>query len=73
MIFDDTIWADHLWTSIFAIAAILAFISSVADRRRQKRTSIEDVGFMPWTLVTVLSMLLAVVTVALAIKTGELF
>ena len=55
------------------LSAVVVLISSLADRRRQKRTNIEDVGFMPWTLMTILAMLLTVVAAALAIKSGELF
>lgn len=73
MNFNDAFWTEHLWTSIAAMAAAVAFISSVADRRRQKRINIENVGFMPWTLLTILSMLLTVVAAALTIKAGELF
>lgn len=73
MILNAAFWTEYLWTSIAVIAAAGVLISSVADRRRQKRTKIEDVGFMPWTFMTILSMLLTVVATALAIKTGELF
>lgn len=73
MNFSDAFWTEHIWTGMAAIAAAVVVISSVADRRRQKRTNIEDVGFMPWTLMTILAMLLTVVAAALAIKTGELF
>lgn len=55
------------------LSAAVVLVSSVADRRRQKRIIIENVGFMPWTLLTILSMLLTVVAAALAIKSGELF
>ena len=73
MNFDDPFWTQHVWTGITVIAAVVVLISSLADRRRQKRTNIEDVGFMPWTLMTILAMLLTVVAAALAIKSGELF
>lgn len=73
MIFPAAFWTDHIWTIVAAGAAAVVLISSVADRRRQKRNNIEDVGFMPWTFMTILSMLLTVVAAALAIKSGELF
>jgi len=43
-------------------------VSSLADRRRHNRMNIEDVGFMPWTTITVFSVLAMVLSVALAIK-----
>ena len=73
MILNDAFWTEYSWTSIAIFSAAVVLASSVADRRRQKRTKIEDLGFMPWTLMTILSMLLTVVAIALAIKTGELF
>ena len=73
MILNDAFWTEYSWTSIAIFAAVAVLVSSVADRRRQKRTKIENVGFIPWTLMTILSMLLTVVATALTIKTGELF
>jgi hypothetical protein len=61
---------DHLWTTISALSAGLVLLSSIADRRRQKRRRIDDVGFMPWTGITVFSVLATVITAAFAIKAG---
>ncbi len=58
----------HLWSGVSLFAAIAVLVSSMADRRRQKRPNIENVGFMPWTGITVLATLTAVVAAALAIK-----
>ena len=41
-------WQDHFWTSLSAASALLVLISSVADRRRHKRTKLDQVGIMPW-------------------------
>jgi hypothetical protein len=46
----------------------MVLISSLADRRRHKRVNIEDVGFVPWPIITVLSVLGTVLAAALAIK-----
>lgn len=66
-------WAEHLWTAMSLCAAVLVFISSFADHRRQKRMRINDVGFMPWTAITVFSVLATVLAAASAIKAGEFF
>lgn len=49
-------------------SASLVLISGVADRRRHKRVNIEDVGFIPWPIITLLSVLGTVLATALAIK-----
>jgi hypothetical protein len=49
---------------------LLAVVSIVADRRRQRRTRIERVGFMPWTAISLFSIGLTLISVALAIKQG---
>jgi hypothetical protein len=46
----------------------MVLISGLADRRRHKRVNIEDVGFVPWPTITVLSVLGTVLAAALAIK-----
>lgn len=63
-------WADNIWVGITALAGAIVVISTLADRRRNRRTDMDAVGFMPWTLITVLSLLAAVVSAALAIKAG---
>jgi len=59
---------DHFWTALSAASALLVLISSVADRRRHKRTKLDQVGIMPWTGITVFSVLITVLAAALAIK-----
>jgi hypothetical protein len=61
-------WQDHFWTALSAASALLVLISSVADRRRHKRTKLDQVGIMPWTGITVFSVLMTVLAAALAIK-----
>lgn len=64
----DAMWQDHFWTLLSVGSALLVLVSSFADRRRQGRTNIDRVGVMPWTTITVFSVLSTVVTAALAIK-----
>ena len=61
-------WQDHFWTAAARWSASMVLISSLADRRRHKRVNIEDVGFVPWPIITVLSVLGTVLAAALAIK-----
>jgi hypothetical protein len=62
------LFSNHLWSALSVLSGIIVIVSTLADRRRNRRTNIEDVGFMPWTAITVLSVLATVVTAALAIK-----
>jgi hypothetical protein len=64
----EGIWRDHFWFALSLILASLVLISSFADRRRHKRANIENVGFMPWTAITVFAVLGTVLSAALAIK-----
>jgi hypothetical protein len=66
--FDGLYWSNHFWTGVSVLSAILVVVSSLADRRRHRRTDIEQVGFMPWTAITVFSVLSTVLAAALAIK-----
>ncbi len=66
--FEQFIWHDHLWTAASMLSAVVVLISSLADRRRHNRTHMDDVGFMPWTAITVFSVLATVLSAALAIK-----
>ncbi len=56
------------WAIVGAIAALVALIAGLAERRRMNRKDIEKVGFMPWPLIMMMSLLLAVVAIGLALK-----
>ena len=64
------LWVFHIWTVIAIAGAILSAVSIFADRRRHRRTRIEQVGFMPWTGISVFSIMVTLMSTALAIKTG---
>lgn len=66
--FDPEYWADHMIMAVAIVAATCVLISIFADKRRQRRVSMDQVGFMPWTAITVFSVLVAVIATALAIK-----
>lgn len=61
-------WQDHFWSGLSLMSALLVLISSFADRRRHQRANFDDVGFVPWTAITVFSVLATVLSAALAIK-----
>lgn len=69
MNFDGGImWQDYFWTLLSVGSGALVLVSSFADRRRHGRTNIDKVGVIPWTTITVFSVLSTVVTAALALK-----
>jgi hypothetical protein len=62
------VYDNHFWEIAASCCAALVAVSAFADRRRNRRMHLEDVGFMPWTGITVMSVLLTVVAIAFAIK-----
>jgi membrane protease YdiL (CAAX protease family) len=58
-----------LWAGCVTALAV-AGIATWGDRRRAKRTDLDNVGFMPWPLILVLAMIVAAVFAAFAMKAG---
>ncbi len=56
-----------LWT-IAGVAAMLFAVSVLAERRRTLRRDPDRVGWMPWTLMQFMAVLLVVFAVAMALK-----
>lgn len=50
------------------MAVGLAGVSAWADRRRARRTNLDAVGFMPWPLIMILSVIVAAVCAAIALQ-----
>jgi len=46
----------------------LAGIAAIADARRMRRRDLDRVGFMPWSLILILSLIVAVFATALTLK-----
>ncbi|WP_417622714.1 hypothetical protein [Parasphingorhabdus sp.] len=46
-----------LWMLLCGLSGTIAVISELGNRRRNNRRDIEDVGFMPWSTVTAMSLL----------------
>jgi hypothetical protein len=63
---DDLEPSQILWAAA-AFFCALAALATWRDHQRAKRRDIDKVGWVPWSLVLVLAMLLAVVCGALAI------
>lgn len=64
---DDYTAAQLLW-ALAGFFAALAALAAWRDHARGKRRDIDKPGWVPWTGVTVLAMLLALVCGALAVR-----
>jgi hypothetical protein len=60
--------SSYFWSAVSVLSGVVVLASSLADRRRHRRSDINDVGFMPWAAITVFSVLATVIAAALAIK-----
>ncbi|WP_041559030.1 hypothetical protein [Novosphingobium sp. PP1Y] len=49
-----------------AVAAIIAAVAWIGDRRRMKRRNLDRVGFMPWTTIFFWSLLAAVLLLGIS-------
>jgi hypothetical protein len=60
--------SDTIMAFAGAIAAAIAVLAWVGDRRRMKRTDLDRVGFMPWTSVFFFALMAAVLLLGVAGK-----
>lgn len=63
-------WNFHMWAVIALLSAAASALFVIADRRRQKRVRLDQVGFVPWTGLSVLAMGLTLISAVLAVKAG---
>lgn len=56
--------------AVGAGAVAVAVVANIAERRRHNRKDVENVGFMPWPLITLLAVVVALFATALGIKSG---
>ena len=56
---------EQLWIAVGAMMA-LAVIAGLGEARRRRRKDFDRVGFMPWAMIQVLALLLAVVLASVA-------
>jgi hypothetical protein len=54
--------------TLAAAAAALTAVSALADHRRRNRADMDRVGFMPWPLISLMSVMAALYALAAAIK-----
>ncbi|WP_380878174.1 hypothetical protein ACFB49_15880 [Sphingomonas sp. DBB INV C78] len=57
-----TLWA------LAGVSAGIAGIAALADRRRNQRRDLDRVGWVPWPLILMMAILLAIIFTAFAIK-----
>jgi hypothetical protein len=64
------LWDFHFWIVAAICSALVALVSTLADRRRQRRRLLDQVGFVPWTGISIMAIGLTLIATALAIKAG---
>jgi hypothetical protein len=64
------LFENNFWAFCAALSALCAAIAIIADQRRAKRPVLENVGFMPWTGLSIFATLVTVLCIAVAIKSG---
>jgi hypothetical protein len=57
-----------IWGAIGSGAAVVALVASYADRRRLRRRDLDAVGFMPWSALFFVALLVACVALGLAAR-----
>lgn len=57
-----------IWGQLAIAMAALAGTAAIADTRRMRRRNFDRVGFMPWTLVLIISATVAAFSTALMLK-----
>lgn len=63
-------WEYHVWAVVAVVASAIAAISIWADWRRQKRKTIGQVSYVPWTGISMLAVGVTLIAAALAVKMG---
>ena len=59
--------SDATWAGIAGgMLLLVAVLAGLGERRRRRRTRIDAVGCMPWTTLSVLSFMTALVLLAMA-------
>ena len=64
-------WFVHIWqyhAALGAMALSIALCAVRGERRRLRRTNLDAVGFMPWTIIYLISFLAAIILMGLAAR-----
>ncbi|KPF91017.1 hypothetical protein IP81_12425 [Novosphingobium sp. AAP83] len=64
-------WFVHIWQYHAALGAMafgIALCAVRGERRRLRRTNLDAVGFMPWTVIYLISFLAAIILLGLAAR-----
>ena len=56
-----------LWVAA-ALAIVISIVAGFADWRRSRRTSLDEVGWVPWSLVQILGFFAATIFAILAMR-----
>jgi hypothetical protein len=49
-------------------AAVVTAVSAAADYRRQRRADLDRVGFMPWPMISIMAVMIALFSFAFWLK-----
>ncbi|HEX8442162.1 MAG TPA: hypothetical protein VF631_00785 [Allosphingosinicella sp.] len=60
--------AQTAWWTLAALGAALGVVSALADWKRTRRRNLDRPGWVPWTGLQLLGVLVTVVAAALALK-----
>jgi len=59
-----------LWT-LAVVGLIFAAVGTLAERRRHKRRDLDQVGWVPWTAVTIVGLTVAAASFGFALKVND--
>jgi len=59
---------QSVWAQLALAMSALAGTAAIADARRMRRRNFDRVGFMPWSMIFILSLVIAVCATAFALK-----
>lgn len=57
-----------IWGQLALAMTALAGTAAVADARRMRRRNFDRVGFMPWSLILIVSLIVAAFATAITLK-----
>jgi uncharacterized membrane protein YcjF (UPF0283 family) len=57
-----------LWAQIALAMCALAGTAAIADSRQLRRRDFDRVGFMPWPVILIVSLIIAAFSTAIALK-----